>query len=114
MRERERERERERKRQRERARESDRERKSDWERQRVKERATTFSLKKNGNKVATLAVMGHSCFCTKPYFMMAIEGLYVKIKRTSLKQRKTAVSYDFFAFFQFLSFFSIFYPLNSE
>ena len=49
-------------------------------------------------------------FCIKAIFVMVMEDLYVKIKRTSLNQRKTSVSSNIFTFFNFFTNFSIFYP----
>ena len=49
---------------------------------------------------------------TRPYFVMVIEDLYVKIKRTSLNQRKASISNDIFPFFQIFDYFQHILPFN--
>ena len=46
------------------------------------------SNKKEWKQGCDFGSNGPWLFCTKPYFMISMKGLYVKIKRTSQKQRK--------------------------
>ena len=63
--------------------------------------------------------MGYGYFCTKLDLIVVMVGLDVNIKKACLKQIKTAIinlinDIFFFFFFQFLTIFSIFYPLTSK